>query len=50
MLWMHVTVVSLLHKASPELSNKFEHDHGVSVDDEAPFIDRNDLTQTGARS
>lgn len=50
MLWMHVTVVSLLHKASPELSNKFEHDHGVSVDDEAPFIDRNDLTKTGARS
>ena len=25
-LWMHFTVVKLLHKASPELTNKFEHD------------------------
>jgi NNP family nitrate/nitrite transporter-like MFS transporter len=26
-IWMHVTVVSVLHKASPELANKFEHEH-----------------------
>jgi len=25
-LWMHFTVVKLLHQASPELTNKFEHD------------------------
>ncbi len=25
-LWMHFTVVSMLHRASPELTNKFEHD------------------------
>ena len=24
-IWMHVTVVRVLHKASPELGNKFEH-------------------------
>jgi hypothetical protein len=47
---MHVTVVSLLHKASPELSNKFEHDHQSSMSDEAPFIDSGDLEKTGASS
>lgn len=25
-LWMHFTVVQMLHRASPELTNKFEHD------------------------
>jgi MFS transporter, NNP family, nitrate/nitrite transporter len=25
-LWMHLTVVSLLHQASPELTHKFEHE------------------------
>ncbi|MBI1352150.1 MAG: MFS transporter [Actinomycetales bacterium] len=49
-LWMHVTVVSMLHKASPDLKDKFEHDHDASVEDEAPFIDSPDLTTTGARS
>ena len=49
-LWMHLTVVSMLHAASPDLKDKFEHDHDASLDDEAPFIDRNDLTQTGASS
>ena len=49
-VWMHVTVVSILHKASPELSNKFEHDHQSSVSDEAPFIDSGDLEKTGASS
>ncbi len=50
MIWMHITVVSILHKASPELANKFEHSHDASVADEAPFTDQHDLTQTGARS
>lgn len=25
-IWMHVTVVKMLHRASPDLENKFEHD------------------------
>jgi NNP family nitrate/nitrite transporter-like MFS transporter len=50
MVWMHVTVVSLLHKASPELSNKFEHDHHTTLADEAPFIDESEFDTTGARS
>ena len=29
-LWMHFTVVSMLHRASPELTNKFEHDHDLT--------------------
>ncbi len=49
MVWMHMTVVSLLHKASPELSNKFEHEHHATLSDEAPFIDGADLEKTGAR-
>lgn len=49
MVWMHITVVSVLHKASPELSNKFEHDHNASLSDEAPFVDNADLEKTGAR-
>ena len=48
MLWMHVTVVSLLHKASPELSNKFEHDRHVSLADEVPFIDAAEFDKSGA--
>lgn len=49
-IWMHATVVSMLHMASPELADKFERDHQASLEDEAPFIDRNDLAQTGAHS
>jgi NNP family nitrate/nitrite transporter-like MFS transporter len=49
-IWMHATVVSMLHMASPDLKDKFEHDHDATLDDEAPFIDRNDLTETGAKS
>ena len=26
-VWMHLTVVSMLHKASPQLTNKFEHEN-----------------------
>ncbi len=50
MLWMHMTVVSILHRASPELSNKFEHDNHVSVVDEAPFIDAAEFDKTGVQS
>lgn len=50
MVWMHVTVVSLLHKASPELSNKFEHDHHTPLADEAPFLDESEFDKTGAHS
>jgi NNP family nitrate/nitrite transporter-like MFS transporter len=49
-IWMHWTVISMLHMASPDLKDKFEHDHDATVDDEAPFIDSTDLSQTGARS
>jgi NNP family nitrate/nitrite transporter-like MFS transporter len=49
-IWMHATVVSMLHMASPDLKDKFERDHDTAVDDEAPPVDRNDLTQTGAKS
>lgn len=49
-VWMHVTVVRLLHAASPQLANKFEQDNHVSVRDEAPFIGAHDLDETGARS
>ena len=31
-VWMHVTVVKLLHTASPGLANKFEHDHAEPTD------------------
>ncbi|MBK6762177.1 MAG: NarK/NasA family nitrate transporter [Micrococcales bacterium] len=30
-LWMHFTVVKMLHQASPELTNKFEHDHSPEI-------------------
>jgi NNP family nitrate/nitrite transporter-like MFS transporter len=30
-LWMHLTVVRMLHQASPELTHKFEHDHSPEV-------------------
>jgi MFS transporter, NNP family, nitrate/nitrite transporter len=49
-IWMHVTVVSLLHRASPELTNKFEHDHHASLADEAPFADEDELNKTGVSS
>ena len=49
-IWMHWTVVSMLHKASPDLRDKFEHDHQATAEDEAPFLDTTDLTTTGARS
>ncbi len=53
-IWMHVTVVSILHRASPDLANKFEHDHQATLDDEAPFadsheLDAHELDTTGAR-
>ena len=47
-IWMHATVISIMHMATPELANKFEHDHHSSVSDEAPFIDSGDLERTGA--
>lgn len=28
-IWMHLTVVRLLHRASPELANKFEHEQAT---------------------
>jgi MFS transporter, NNP family, nitrate/nitrite transporter len=47
-VWMHVTVVSMLHRASPELTNKFEHDHHTSLSDEAAFADTGELTAAAA--
>lgn len=44
MLWMHWTVVRMLHKASPTLQDKFEHDNAAEPPDSA------ELTQTGASS
>jgi NNP family nitrate/nitrite transporter-like MFS transporter len=48
-VWMHWTVISMLHMASPELKDKFEHDHGADLTDEAPFAEKDDLTTTGAQ-
>ena len=48
-VWMHWTVVSMLHMASPQLKDKFEHDHGADLADEAPFAEKDDLTTTGAQ-
>ena len=31
-VWMHVTVVAVLHRASPELANKFEHNSREEYD------------------
>jgi NNP family nitrate/nitrite transporter-like MFS transporter len=31
-IWMHITVVKLLHSASPGLANKFEHDPDSPMD------------------
>jgi NNP family nitrate/nitrite transporter-like MFS transporter len=28
-VWMHLTVMRLLHTASPELADKFEHESGA---------------------
>ncbi|HPE13477.1 MAG: NarK/NasA family nitrate transporter [Actinobacteria bacterium] len=30
-VWMHLTVVSMLHKASPQLTNKFEHENDSEI-------------------
>ena len=40
LLWMHVTIVRMLHRASPELANKFEHDHpsDLGIDDDPAEI------------
>jgi NNP family nitrate/nitrite transporter-like MFS transporter len=29
-IWMHWTIHQMLHKASPQLANKFEHDHAAA--------------------
>lgn len=34
-IWMHVTVVKLLHSASPDLANKFEIDQAIGADGDA---------------
>jgi NNP family nitrate/nitrite transporter-like MFS transporter len=47
-IWMHTTVISIMHMATPDLANKFEHDHHSSLSDEAPFIDSDELEKTGA--
>jgi len=49
-IWMHKTVISIMHMATPELANKFEHDHHAPLDKEAPFVDTDELEQTGAKS
>jgi NNP family nitrate/nitrite transporter-like MFS transporter len=41
-IWMHVTVVSVLHKASPELANKFEHEHANEQGDRT--LDQREMT------
>ena len=30
-VWMHLTVVNMLHRASPDLTNKFEHDQNPEI-------------------
>ena len=42
LLWMHVTIVRMLHQASPELRNKFEHDHpsDLGIDDDPDTIQK----------
>ncbi|MDQ5976048.1 MAG: transporter, family, nitrate/nitrite transporter, partial [Actinomycetota bacterium] len=49
-IWMHKTVISIMHMATPELANKFEHDHHAPLDKEAPFVDSVELEETGAKS
>jgi NNP family nitrate/nitrite transporter-like MFS transporter len=49
-IWMHKTVISIMHMATPELANKFEHDHHTPLDKEAPFVDSDELEETGAKS
>jgi hypothetical protein len=49
-IWMHKTVISIMHMATPELANKFEHDHHAPLDKEAPFVDSDELEETGAKS
>ena len=39
-----------MHMATPELANKFEHDHHTPLDKEAPFVDIDELEETGAKS
>jgi hypothetical protein len=45
---MHKTVISIMHMATPDLANKFEHDHHSPLREEAPFIDSDELEKTGA--
>jgi NNP family nitrate/nitrite transporter-like MFS transporter len=40
--WMHVTVVTVLHHASPELANKFEHEHAYEQGDRT--LDQREMT------
>jgi NNP family nitrate/nitrite transporter-like MFS transporter len=44
-IWMHVTVMSMLHRASPDLADKFEHDPDAGA---AP-VDTDHSTLTGAQ-
>ncbi len=48
-IWMHKTVISIMHMATPELANKFEHDHRAPLSSEAPFVDSDELEETGAK-
>jgi NNP family nitrate/nitrite transporter-like MFS transporter len=36
LVWMHLTVVSMLHRSSPQLANAFEHPHDTHTPDDAP--------------
>ena len=47
-LWMHITIVMMLHKASPHLSGKFEHDH--SENDAEPANDSDDKDSSDVKS
>ncbi len=55
-LWMHFTVVRMLHRASPELRDRFEHDGPVEASLAAPEPTAADdaadttLESTGART
>jgi MFS transporter, NNP family, nitrate/nitrite transporter len=48
-IWMHATVVSLLHMASPDLADKFEHDDDAPVADDAPSPTSDHRIETGVR-
>jgi NNP family nitrate/nitrite transporter-like MFS transporter len=40
-VWMHVTVVAVLHRASPELANKFEHE---PLEQQEDALEQHDMT------